>query len=170
MKKIDNSLQNIEFSKKNKGLMPRHDLFVRIILEEIENSKSFLKEYLPAELSEKMNFDSLEIKKDSFITSEYREYFSDMLYQIKLNNKPVEIYILFEHKSKPEKFIFAQLLKYIAGIWELQKSKIITPIIPFVFYHGKQKWNYSSNLHDQIIGLDDDLKKYVPCFNIYSVI
>ncbi len=65
------------------------------------------------------------------------------------------IYILFDHKSQPSKDIYLQLLKYMVEIWinytiENENWDKLPPIIPFVLYHGKVKWNVSNSFFDII--------------------
>ncbi|MBC8184798.1 Rpn family recombination-promoting nuclease/putative transposase [candidate division KSB1 bacterium] len=46
---------------------------------------------------------SIYLDKDSFVEKELQPFFSDIIFNLKLNNKPSILYILFEHKSQPEK-------------------------------------------------------------------
>ncbi len=60
----------------------------------------------------------------------------------KAEREPVDIYILFEHKSYPDKKTLMQLLRYMQLMWEKagDEKKPLRIIIPFVFYHGKDPW------------------------------
>ncbi|WP_342366897.1 Rpn family recombination-promoting nuclease/putative transposase [Anaerosalibacter bizertensis] len=112
---------------------------------------------------------TLEPQKDSFITEDLEEIFSDMLFKVNINNKEGYIYLLFEHKSYKEKNISFQLLKYMIEIWEAkinkEKTYQLPIIIPLVIYHGKDRWNLSTNLGELIVGyenLTEDIKKHIP--------
>ena len=105
-----------------------------------ENAISFLQNYLPDELLRLINLDSLQIEKDSFVSDKLQESFSDLLYQVQIAGTPGYIYLLFEHKSYPEKMIALQLLEYMVACWRLKaRQKHPLPvIIPLVVYHGEK--------------------------------
>ena len=89
--------------------------------KEKDTAISMLKGYLPANIKKKLDFKSLKISKDSFIDKRLKNYFADLLYEIKLKSgkKSAFIYILFEHKCWEDWFVCLQLLKYMVRIWEL---------------------------------------------------
>jgi predicted transposase/invertase (TIGR01784 family) len=76
------------------------------------------------------------------------------------------VYFLFEHKSFADIWTSLQLLGYIVRFWERevrQKAKTLSPIIPLVIYHGKDKWKGSQQLSDLYAG-PEELKLYLPHF------
>jgi predicted transposase/invertase (TIGR01784 family) len=77
-----------------------HDEVVKDFLSDNETAKSFFKEYLPAEIVKNLDFNTLEISKDSFLNKKLAKYFSDILYQVNLNNIGIFIYLLIDHKSR----------------------------------------------------------------------
>ena len=93
--------------------------------------------------------------------------YSDLVYNCKYgNNIDIKISLLFEHKSRPEKFPHLQLLGYELKIWEAQikQKQELTPIIPIIFYHGKSKW-IKNPVEEYFKGLDDILQNYIPKFD-----
>jgi len=52
-----------------------HDKLFREIWSDAENVRSFLQHYLPAEVLALTDLGSLEIRKDSFVEKDLREYF-----------------------------------------------------------------------------------------------
>lgn len=146
-----------------------HDKFFKETLGKVEVAKDFLNNYLPDSIMKIVEMDTLEPQKDSFINKELQEVFSDMLFRVNINNREGYIYFLFEHKSYTSKNISFQLLKYMLEIWEakINKERIeeLPIIIPLVIYHGKNKWNVSTNLGEMINGykeLPEDVRKYIP--------
>lgn len=65
-----------------------HDKLFRETWSNLENVRSFLKHYLPADVLKLMDLQSLEISKDSFVEKELADYFSDMLYKVTLSGSP----------------------------------------------------------------------------------
>lgn len=146
-----------------------HDKFFKETMSNIENSRSFMENYLPSEILNIVDFDNLRVEKDSYIDEELEEYFSDILFKTNINQKEGYIYFLFEHKSYVSDTISLQLLKYILKIWEQkfkkEKQKKLPLIIPMVIYHGENKWNIAKELIDMIEGvaeLPKEILKYIP--------
>ena len=158
-----------------KNLYNPHDKFFKESFSRKEIAKSFIQEYLPDKLHNQLNFNSLEILKDTFIDKELSEHFSDILYKIKISGKQSYIYCLFEHKSYIDAWIGFQLLRNMVKIWEgylkqNKKTKKLPVIVPIVIYHGKEKWN----LKNSIIPLFNEIegtKQYIPDFKseIYDI-
>lgn len=154
----------------NMGIINKpHDKFFKETLSNIENSRSFMENYLPSEILNIVDLDNLTVEKDSYIDEELEEYFSDILFKTNINQKEGYIYFLFEHKSYISDTISLQLLKYILKIWEQkfkkEKQKKLPLIIPMVIYHGENKWNIAKELIDMIEGvveLPKEILKYIP--------
>ena len=146
----------------------QHDGIVKFYLTEKENAVSVFKEYLPAAISQRLDYQSLEIVKDTFIDKKLSRYLSDLLYKVKLDGHNAFIYLLIEHKSVEEPFIAFQLLKYLVRIWELvlkqnKSMKKLPVILPLVLYHGEKKWELESNFLS-LFDAPDYLKEYIPNF------
>jgi len=89
-----------------------------------------------------------------------------LVYNCSYKDMKIKISILFEHKSFVPDYPFLQLLKYIIKIWDFnikQKEKLI-PVIPLIFYHGKEKWEYKK-INQYFTGIDNILEKYIPAFD-----
>lgn len=146
-----------------------HDKFFKETFGNLAVAKDFLRNYLPQNIMDIVDINSLEPLKDSFINEELQEVFSDMLFQVDINNKEGYIYFLFEHKSYPSKNIAFQLLNYIVQIWERKMQKEldhkIPVVIPLVIYHGKETWKIKTSLGEMIRGyedLPDSVRSYIP--------
>lgn len=79
------------------------------------------------------------------------------------------VYLLFEHKSRPEQLVAFQLLRYKVEIWEplaRRKVKKLPPIIPLVIYHGQRRWRVPRNFGALIEWgeAEQALRKYVDEF------
>jgi predicted transposase/invertase (TIGR01784 family) len=92
-------------------------------LSHVEVAKDFLETYLPQRVMEHLDLRSLRICKDTFVGKGEEDY-SDLLYEISLTgNRKGYVYFLFEHKSYPDLFVGLQLLKYMAGIWDIHRKQ-----------------------------------------------
>ena len=73
-----------------------HDKFFKETLSDLQTAQDFLQNYLPRELLEFMDLETIALQKDSFIEKELEETFSDLLFQTKINHKDGYLYLLFE--------------------------------------------------------------------------
>ena len=151
------------------GIQNPHDKFFKEIFGKVEVARDFFSNYLPQNILNIIDIDTIESQKDSFINEELKESFSDLLFKVNINNTEGYIYFLFEHKSYPSKDIAFQLLKYMIEIWEakIKKEELnkLPVIIPLVIYHGTERWKASTALKEMINGYDklpEDVKVYIP--------
>jgi predicted transposase/invertase (TIGR01784 family) len=152
-----------------------HDEAVKEYFSDIETAKSFFTEYLPAEIVNKLDFNTLHICKDSFLNKKLAKYFCDILYQANLDNIDIFIYLLIDHKSREEPFMGFQFLKYMVRIWELylkqnKKAETLPVIIPIVIYHGPKKWEVDTEFIS-FFKAPGYVKEYIPDFkyNLYDI-
>ena len=150
------------------GINNIHDKFFKQNMTERKTVVSLLENYLPESVLKLIDLSELELEKDSMIEEELTDLFSDLIYRVKINNRAAYLYLLFEHKSYPERKIALQLLKYIRAFWELkakQESGGKLPlVIPLVFYHGRQKWQIGLRLADLLDEIPAEIKEYIPDF------
>lgn len=160
-----------------------HDKYFKATFGKVDFAKDFLNNYLPEELVDIIDMDTLESQPTSYISKELKEQFTDLLFRVNILEREAYIFFLFEHKSYRDRMVIFQVLKYMIAIWEakieedLEKRKeenlldtedIEIPIvIPLVIYHNKDKWNIKRTLGEMMPGFmdfPDSLKKYIPDF------
>ncbi len=121
-----------------------HDKFFKGAFGIIDIVKPFLVQFLPKDLLDKLDLDTLEVEPTSYITDELSEYYADLVWacRFKGNQQKAEIAFLFEHKSYKPSHPHFQLIDYKSNSWKKKlaaKQKPIT-MIPIILYHGKEKW------------------------------
>jgi predicted transposase/invertase (TIGR01784 family) len=151
------------------GIQNPHDKFFKETFGRVEVARDFFSNYLPQNVLNIIDLDTIEPQKGSFINGELEESFSDLLFKVNINDTEGYIYFLFEHKSYPARDIVFQLLKYMIEIWEtkIKKEELnkLPVIIPLVIYHGTENWKINTTLGEMIRGYDkfpEDIKKYIP--------
>ncbi|MEN0650442.1 Rpn family recombination-promoting nuclease/putative transposase [Caldifermentibacillus hisashii] len=149
-----------------------HDKFFRETMGNVPTAKEFLHHYLPKNILQVIDLDTIEVQKDSFINQEFKDYFSDLVFRVVISGKEGYISFLFEHKSYPDKAIAIQLLKYMAEIWgmKMKKEEVgeLPIVIPLVVYHGKSKWRFPLHLGAFLNGFEEmpqHVKEYLPNFH-----
>ncbi len=88
-----------------------HDRFFREAFARRELAVGFLRDYLPMKVLSRLDAESLEITKDSYVDKELSPHYSDILYKAKIAGKPSYLYLLFEHKSYVDPLVGFQLLR-----------------------------------------------------------
>jgi predicted transposase/invertase (TIGR01784 family) len=112
-----------------------------------------LKAKLPKELYQQLDLSGMALDPTSYISEAYKESLSDVVVKCRTKAKetPVDIYLLFEHKSYQDKKVLLQLLRYMYMMWEKDsdEKKPLRVIIPLVFYHGKDPWQIPTQFVQQ---------------------
>lgn len=156
-----------------------HDRFFREVFSRLELSSEFLSKQLPPAIAATLDFSTLDLRPGSFLDEELQQYYSDLLFQVKLQTgRPAHVYVLLEHKSYIEWFTGLQLLRYKVEIWEQvrkeekearkgqkrrQERTKLPPIFPLVVYQRKTKWNAPQHFHD-LLDADAVWLPYQPDF------
>ena len=127
-----------------------------------------------------IDFDSLkEVSKDFTSPEELDDFQSDMLWSVKLknSNKKFYIYIHVEFQSTPHRLMPFRFLNYqyliydriINQIKERKNTDLLPFIFPILFYHGKNKWNFETDISKLIEIPFDKAKNYIPKFNFFKI-
>ncbi len=147
-----------------------HDHFFRESFRKLRIIRGFLREYLPPTLLNQIDLDTLILEDGSYIDEELRMHQTDILYRVQMiDGKSLWLYLLFDHKSAPDRWVILQLLRYMVKIWEdskpRRKTEFLKPILPLVVYHGEQKWKLATDMHTLFDELPELLQPYTPQFN-----
>jgi len=140
-----------------------HDSIFKNIFDDINNTKDFLKVYLPDDLVKQIDFDSMKEAPTEKQDLKAKKNYFDLSVDCNIGKEKSRIYILFEHKSYQDKQTLMQILRYCLVLWEneLRNNKEnLTPIIPFVFYHGEKESGLHENFGDYF-NINENLKSYL---------
>ena len=82
-----------------------HDNFFKETFTKEENARDFLGLALPSRITDQLDLDTISIVSPTHTTEDEQEVVSDIVVKTTLKDRelPVEIYILFEHKSYKDK-------------------------------------------------------------------
>jgi predicted transposase YdaD len=129
-----------------------HDTFIKRIFANKEDAVAFFRATLPPEVQAILDLEQLEQTKESFLPKNQNLTQTDILWKIPTKSgTSIYTYLLFEHKSYHDPKIYFQLLGYLTQIylWQKENGQELTPVIPFVFYHGERIWDLGLNFVDQ---------------------
>lgn len=155
-------------SRTNSKIQNPHDRFFKETWTDPEVAKDFLQTYLPQGILSAIDLDTLEICRDSFVTEELSEYFSDIFYRVEAGQKTGFIYFLFEHKSYPDGGIRLQLLGYMLEIWRQYRKEIrsgkLPPVVPLVMYHNEKEWVVDTSFSSAVYIPNESFLEFIPDF------
>jgi predicted transposase/invertase (TIGR01784 family) len=156
----------------NNELNNANDKYFKGMMSLVGVVRAFAEQFLPRDVQDKLDLDTLEFDNTSYITDELSEFFADMVWkcQYKNGHQFAKISFLLEHKSYKPTHPHFQLLDYIRGAWRLQagENKRPTVIVPIVLYHGKEPWEYEPL--DSYFGVvEPELMRFLPSFDYILV-
>ena len=119
-----------------------------------------------------LDFSTLESVNKSFITDEFKEKESDIIYKIQYNGEDIYVYLLIEFQSTVDKFMAVRMLRYIMEFYQalitLQRPKKLPAVFPVLLYNGDKKWTARTNVNELIENTIPG--SYIPDFRYYKVI
>ncbi|MEJ2415400.1 MAG: Rpn family recombination-promoting nuclease/putative transposase [Exilibacterium sp.] len=130
-----------------------HDSFFHAAMEHPPVAIDFLNHHLPEKIRQGLDVESLRLLPTTYVDTNLRNRFSDVVFHCKLADKPAYIGILVEHQSKPDKLLQLRVMQYLFGLLNSinrrQPGQLLPAVYTLVFYHGKETpYPYSLNLLD----------------------
>lgn len=131
-----------------------HDRFFKKAMSNKRVAQEFFDFHLPEPLKQALDKDSLKLYQESYVDSELKLAFSDILYTASFQGQTGYLYVLVEHQSSPDKLMPFRMLKYICAIMDKhlkQTGKSELPLVyPIVFHHASTPYHYSNDIKDLI--------------------
>lgn len=132
------------------------------------------------ELAERLDFTRAERVNRSFVPEDLQKLESDLIFSVPVrpgpvaSRRPVWVYLLLEHQSKPDPLMPLRLLSYMVEIWRSQRrewadsrtparQRRLRPVIPLVFYTGRRTWRTPLRLAD-LLDVPTGLERFVPAW------
>ncbi|MEZ4986385.1 MAG: Rpn family recombination-promoting nuclease/putative transposase [Saprospiraceae bacterium] len=148
-----------------------HDALFKATMSHPSEVEALVRGFLPAIISENLDFTTLQMENTAYISADLRDYFSDISYSClwkgDADKPPVQITLLLEHKSYLPDNIHLQLLRYITECYQYQYrngDKLLHLVLPIVVYHGDEEWKVR-DFADHFDLPHPDLKRYIPFFS-----
>lgn len=143
-----------------------HDAFFKHLFSDLRRVREYFEVYLPTELSSRVEWESLQREDGTFVNDTLKSSYTDLVFSVRLKDlTSVYLCLLLEHKSHPDKNTPFQLLYYISGaLWrEVQNGQTPRLVVPVVFYHGEETWEYKP-IEQHFGHLPEDILRYLPKF------
>ena len=157
--------QKKQVNKTKAGINTPHDTLFKEHYKDPKNVQPIIELTVP-DLCNILKLDTLRANNEQLASKSLLKSIPDLLFTCELqDNTHTCVFILIEHKSKPDKFVAVQVLTYMSLIWDFHRKKGTLPfIIPLIFYHGKENWKPLS-MRD-LLPNNPELLKYVPDFTL----
>ncbi|HNX24418.1 MAG TPA: Rpn family recombination-promoting nuclease/putative transposase, partial [Spirochaetota bacterium] len=118
-----------------------------------------------------IDYSSLQRIDKSFVTDEFANRESDLVYKAYFKGKEVYIFLLLEFQSTVDRFMALRMLRYITELYEyLIKSyriKMLPAVFPVMLYNGEKRWTVPEELNKLIEKSIPE--KYIPDFRYYKI-
>ena len=140
-----------------------------------KHAASALKTILTKALCRRIRWDKLRKTPDTFVNPKLTKRYSDVLYEVEIDDEDAFIYILYEHKSTSERWTLLQLLDYMVRIWQdyLRKrdedsrgSCRLPVILPVVLHHGETGWTAPRRFNEYFGRTSSSVRKHVVNFEV----
>ncbi len=155
----------------------------KLIFDDNALCAQFLRKYVDIPCLAQVEPEDIEDVSEQFVPLFAEERNADRVKRIRLKGEePFFLVSLIEHKTKIEYDVCMQLFRYMIYIWEAyakeaeakqqgitkQKEFRYPPVLPIIYYEGKQKWtvppDFKSRIHH-----GEAFGEYVPDFRYYLV-
>ena len=130
--------------------IPVSDRLFRYSFASKETARDLARNLLPAPYQPVVENARVKVENKSYIEAELREQFTDLLIRFdrSAGGEGLYLYVLVEHKSRPERWTTFQLLRYMLAVWSDvlkhrgPKPSRLPAILPVVLYQGARQWNF----------------------------
>lgn len=114
-----------------------HDRFFRSLVSNPDKVRAVFRLAFSAAQLAHFDLDTVAIEPSSWMDAdELRERRADLVASVRLKSgEDLSVFVLAEHKSRPDKGLMVQLLKYQSSLYVQRRADAVLPV---VVYHGKQ--------------------------------
>jgi predicted transposase/invertase (TIGR01784 family) len=135
----------------------------RRMLSDKRNFLDFVKHHIAAPWTEQLDADCLEHIDANFVTKDFKDKESDIVYKAKIKDNDVIFYILLELQSEPDFTMPLRLLVYMTELLRRlfaeadkkvreRKDFKLPAVVPMVLYNGAGKWNCVKSFKEYLRG------------------
>ena len=139
----------------------------------------FMRDFLDIPLLKNIRPEDIEDVSGRYVPLFTSEREADTVKRVWLSDTESLFFItLIDHKTQVDYNVIMQLFRYMCYIWEDYEKEVFKkngtkssakdfkypPILPIVYYEGKNKWTAVTNFKDRVF-LNDVFEKYIPDFS-----
>ncbi len=118
-----------------------------------------------------IEYNSLERIDKSFISDEFAERESDIIFRAQFSGRDIYIFILLEFQSTVDRFMALRMLRYILELYEYlvknHRLRCLPAVFPVMLYNGEKRWTAPAAIDKLIEASIPEL--YIPRFRYYKI-
>lgn len=125
----------------------------------------FVKEPWVAEI----DFSTLERFNASFVSDDFRNRESDVIWRVEFRGRKLYVYLLLEFQSTVDRFMALRMVVYVGLLYqdlirrgEIGSGEKLPPVLPIVLYNGDPTWTAATDLSTLIAEAPKGLDRYRP--------
>jgi predicted transposase/invertase (TIGR01784 family) len=150
-----------------------HDSGYKLIFSNRTIFRQLIETFVDAPWVKEADFSRCEPVDKSFVSDEYRQRESDLIYRVALRGEEFYIYVLIEFQSSVDRFMAVRVLNYLTSFYldyarAHRHVRRLPPIFPLVLYSGHRRWTAAADIADLIDGVEL-LGPYRPRFRYYKL-
>ena len=147
-----------------------HDKTVKSVLKYKAAFIELLTVFLP-HLASKVDLEGLTLDTTNYLGSNFEEQFLDVAYRTTYKadaKRSFSLMFMTDHKRKVNREAAVQMLSYICEVLktDIAEKRELTTVVVVILDQGKAKKRRKSRLIDYFGDLPEELKKYIPDFEI----
>jgi predicted transposase/invertase (TIGR01784 family) len=148
-----------------------HDSGYKKLFSNHEFLRQLLTSFVHEEWINDIDYSTLVRLDKSFVSDEFNERESDLIYKAEFKGQVLYIFILLEFQSTVDRFMSLRMLHYIVELYEdLVKNhrlKTLPAVFPVMLYNGEKRWTAPEELS---ILIENTIPvQYVPVFRYYKI-
>ncbi len=158
-----------------------YDTLFRAAFGDPATAKELTLLLLPQEHAARLCGAAVSVEPESLVDPRERTRWTDLLLRFEPpGGEPAYVYVLYEHKCTPERWVSLQLLRYMAVLWQkltgtaessgetpVHPPRLLPEIVPVVLYHGERAWTQPLQFADLVAG--NTAAGYTPRFEPHLV-
>lgn len=148
-----------------------HDSAYKKFFSNPELVRQLLTYFVDEDWTGNIEYSTLQRIDKSFVTDEFVNRESDLIFRADLKGSELYIFILLEFQSSVDRFMSLRMLRYITELYEYliknYRIKKLPAVFPVMLYNGEKKWTAPEELN-KLIEKSIPLK-YIPDFRYYKI-
>lgn len=116
-----------------------------------------------------VQLDTLEKISGTFVSEDFRERESDVIWRLRFREEWLYVYLLLEFQSTVDRWMALRIAVYVGLLYQellrrndLTSSGQLPPVLPIVLYNGERPWTAPRDVIDLVVDVPGGLEAYRP--------
>ncbi len=150
-----------------------HDSGYKILFSNRTIFRQLMQTFVPQPWVKQLDFDRAERVDKSFVSEEYQQTESDLIYRLPWGDDELYVYVLLEFQSTVDRWMALRMLNYITDFYmswrkDHQDAEKLPPIFPLLLYNGDERWSAAQTIAE-LIEPEPGLDEYAIGFRYFKL-